>query len=215
MHSRYIYQTVILFFFLLGNCQANDSIIGKWVQPVLTKGGLGGIFIFDRDGQATLIFGGILESTYRVESNYLIEIDQRDTSKRKFEKYLMKGTGDHLTLELVDSFRLDDYSTKQLTLNRIGRSENNKPPIVGKWSADGHKKGSKILFDYTKSGKVLKCFLLEYKTGRYSLEKNTLTILLEGGKSYVREIRRQHNKLIIFKKSTKKEEIYIKFDSPD
>lgn len=204
MNICVFFHTIIIFFLLLSSCRACDLIVGKWVQANLTKGGLGGIFIFDRGGQATLIFGAITESTFRIENNYLIEIHKDDNSKPGIERYLIKGTSNRLILEAVHSLQSDKLPAKQLTLDRIGHPEEDEPVLVGKWSANGPRKGSKILLDYTKSGNMLKCYLLEYNTGHYFLDNNILTILPDGGKPYVREIRRIQNELIFLENAKKK-----------
>ncbi len=205
----YLQIILSLFFSLATYCQANELIIGKWVQTERTKGDLGGIFIFYEDGKSTVIFGAIVESKYIIEGDNLIEIYQGNRSKNETIKYSFLVDNENLTIKKLDSRHPKDCNV-ELKMDRINGSKEIHKSIIGKWTYE-HCTGGKALVQYTTDGRKLLCVPMVYETGHYILEDENLTIKMENGRSYTRQVKIEKEKLTLLKTKDKKEEIYDRF----
>ncbi len=168
---------IVVFLFLpVTVCWPNDDLAGIWSATIRTKGGLGGQWIFSKDGKASYIFGALVDFFYEIKNDQ-IRIDIN--SDKKHEKVPFQR------FEIKDK-RLIFFSGKSSTpsqiMERIGQQNNEKQPILGDWTYD-HYTGGKALMRFSSKGVVQLSVPFTDDKGTYSIKKDQILISLKKGNS--------------------------------
>jgi hypothetical protein len=173
------YVTSALLFILLtlsaslnaGQSQ-QDQLIGRWRSAEVSSAGVSAVFEFHGDSQLDSYSAAISEDKYRLVGTDTILIQ----SKNREEKQ-------ELEWDSQDRARIEDEAAgKSIELTRVGKSLDNKNPLVGEWSTtrdwNGRNYPARALF--FPDGKVIWITTLRAEHGRYSVQSKNIRLEISG-----------------------------------
>lgn len=151
---------------------AAPDIAGLWSADERTKGGLGWQWLFTGDGHVTMVFGALVDFTYRVEGNKLIMIFSQPGEAREDTTAEFVISGDVLTVNP------NDTEEKQV-MRRMGQPPGSASSIVGAWTYQ-HYTGAQAIERYSRNGAMLLSVPMQTVEGTYKLVNDRITVSLEG-----------------------------------
>jgi hypothetical protein len=166
------------FFFLtiLPILSADDSatkLLGRWRSLETSKGGIGAMFEFRKDGVVDYSPGAVVEMKYRIEGDQLVLPPA--TIGGPELKETMEWSGN-------DKLRLKASGGVWVELARQGPAPDVKNPIVGEWTSSSEMAGktmqSRYLFYPAGKGFLLIPFLKQ--SGTYSIHGESIRLELPG-----------------------------------
>ncbi len=165
------------------------AIVGKWESVNRSKEGIGTSMEFYTDGSAAISVAAMVDSTYKLEGNTLIETSlDPETRKARTLSSKIEIQGDTLTLK-------DSANHVEQKMDRASGGASD-PPIVGKWSWK-HPSGKTAVSEFTKDGQVLVRLLLRTDKARYQLKGDSLILNFEKFEPQIKKIRLEKDLLIV------------------
>jgi hypothetical protein len=182
---------------------AQNDIVGKWAANGRTRGGLGGMWIFELNGSASLSFGALVDFRYSVK-DHILKTVVNDPYAKKIEEDSApyQIIGDTLITNPTDTMRRQE-------MKRIGSARVGLDPIVGIWTYK-HYTGGMATMEFTSTGLAQLSVPFETQKGRYTFKQQELIIDTEGKPTYRRKIRIENDTLIFLPEGDKKEERYTR-----
>ena len=194
--------TVFLFFLLINaSLAAQINIAGKWAANVRTRGGLGGMWIFEPNGKASKSFGALVDFRYCVDGRILKTVFKDPyTEKVEEDSSPYEILGDVLIANPTDT-------TRRQEMKRVGSPRAGADPIVGIWTYK-HYTGGIATMEFTSSGLAQLSVPFEVEKYLYTLSGQEIIITAEGTPSYRRKIRIENDSLIFPAEGDEKEKQY-------
>jgi hypothetical protein len=201
---RNIMRATVVFFLLTSLAlAAQNDIVGKWAANGRTRGGLGGMWLFEPNGNASLSFGALVDFRYSVK-DHILKTVVNDPYAKSIEEDAApyEIIGDTLITNPTDT-------TRRQEMKRIGSQRQGVNPIVGIWTYK-HYTGSMATMEFTSTGLAQLSVPFETQKGRYTFKEQELIIDTEGKPTYRRKIQIENDTLIFLSEGSKKEERYTR-----
>ena len=182
---------------------AQNDIVGKWAANGRTRGGLGGMWIFESNGNASLSFGALVDFRYSVK-DHIVKTVVNDPYAKTIEEDAApyEIIGDTLITNPTDTM-------KRQEMKRIGSPRQGVDPIVGIWTFK-HYTGGMATMEYTSTGLAQLSVPFETQKGIYTYKEQKLIIDTEGKPTYRRKIRIENDTLMFLQEGNNKEERYTR-----
>ena len=149
------------------------NLLGRWRSLEMSKGGVGAIFDFHKDGTLDFQPGAVVEMKYRVEGSTLI-----------LPPPTVNGPEQKQTMEWPDENHLRFHSGGRVSseLTRKGVRSDLKDPLIGEWLGERDIQGRKVEMHWIFYGGGKSLLLMPFLTdgGRYSITGETIRIELRG-----------------------------------
>jgi hypothetical protein len=172
-------RTTRKFFFLLAILpllaadDAGTRLLGRWRSLETSKGGIGAMFEFRKDGVVDYSPGAVVEMKYRIEGDQLILPPA--TINGPEQKQTMEWSGN-------DKLRLKTGGGPGVELARAGQAPDVDHPILGEWTSSREMSGrtmqARHLFYPAGKGLLLLPFLKQ--SGSYSIRGESIRLELPG-----------------------------------
>ena len=201
---RKLIATTILFLLLISPAAAEQTnIVGKWAANLRTRGGLGGMWIFEPNGNASKVFGALVDFRYSADGRILKTVF-KDSYAGKVEEDSSpyEIVGDTLITNPADAARRQEM--KRVGLLRAGVNS-----IVGIWTYK-HYTGGMATMEYTSTGLAQLSVPFDTEKFRYTLNQEEITLISGGSAPYRRKIRIENDLLIFLPEGDNKEARYIR-----
>jgi len=160
---------------ILGPIAADDNskLLGRWRSLETSKGGIGAMFEFRKDGVVDYSPGAVVEMNYRIEGIQLVLPPA--TTDGPEQKQTMEWSGN-------DKLRLKVSGEFWVALSRQGPVPDVKIPILGEWTSSGEMAGKRIVSRYLfyPAGKALLLIPFLKQTGSYSIRGESIRLELPG-----------------------------------
>jgi hypothetical protein len=154
----------------IGRAETNEHpIVGKWAADNRTKGGLGAMLIFARDGNVASTFGAIVDFKYQVEGD-TIKMIFADSDEQVTERYEI--IADKLIANPADPKKREERT-------RVEVAQAGTAPIVGLWQFK-HYTGGIATMHYRSNGLGQLSVPMKTSKGHYKVEGHELTMEFEG-----------------------------------
>jgi hypothetical protein len=188
-----VFLTLVLLIalsFLLFQPKASDDILGKWEAVEAPEGlphGLNIVLEFGRGGLFTYSFATASDGTYELDGDYFIITTSKASGENETEIHEIKTEGDELI------YIASEGKEDEIRLTRLSSPALDTPPIVGRWGAKGPfflhmEEDALLVVKFDQDGQY--AFRLQTppqpEEGRYEVEGNLLTIILDGVHSNTR-----------------------------
>jgi len=158
---------------LLSADDATTKLLGRWRSLETSKGGIGAMFEFRKDGVVDFSPGAVVEMKYRIEGDQLVLPPA--TINGPEQKQTMEWSGN-------DKLRLKVSADAWVELARQGPAPDVQIPILGEWTSSGEMAGktmqARYLFYPAGKGLLLIPFLKQ--SGSYSIRGETIRLELPG-----------------------------------
>ena len=206
MNNKLLYPLLVLLFIsLIASVEGDDhQLVGKWAADVRTKGGLGSLWTFTKDGIATLTFGSLVDFQYQVEGQTLKTLfrDKHSGEFKEVGSELYELTGDRLIINGADP-------KKRQEMERIGVPKKEAASIVGIWSFK-HDSGVMATMEYTTTGLAQLSVPFNSEEGLFKLQTEELAVEFKGRAPIKRTIHLQGDHLTFLATGEHKEEKYTR-----
>jgi hypothetical protein len=200
---RKIVPVFLLFFLINISATAQNNIVGKWAANVRTRGGLGGMWIFEPNGKASKSFGALVDFRYSANGRILKSVfkdtytDKVDEDSSPYEIH-----GDTLITNPTDT-------TRRQEMKRVGTPRAGADPLVGIWSYK-HYTGGMATMEFTSTGLAQLSVPFEVEKYLYTLSGQEIIITSENTPSYKRKLRLENDSLIFPADGDEKEKRYTR-----
>jgi hypothetical protein len=186
---------------LAGPALADDRILGRWDSQSRSKGGIGSMLHFQRDGTVDVTVGAMLDFKYRTAGNRL-SLDLGTETFGPIE-YSIKGN------------RLIRKDPKVGTTSEASRVAGSTPPvptIVGTWRSS-HPTGADLVEEFMPDGVLLYRVPFRTDKGHYQADGSTLSMQIpRRPRPYVATYRIVGNLIILTYRHNGKEERYMRVE---
>ncbi len=201
---RRIITAGVTFLLLISAAAADqNNIFGKWAANGRTRGGLGGMWIFEPNGTASSYFGALVDFRYSVDGRILkTTFKDSYTGKIEEDSTTYEIDGDTLITNPTDA-------TRRQEMKRVGLPQSGTNSIIGIWTYK-HYTGGMATMEYTSTGLAQLSVPFEIEKGHYTFKQQEIIIDVEGNPSYRRKIRLKNDSLIFLPEGDKKEERYTR-----
>jgi hypothetical protein len=154
---------------------ADDSIklLGRWRSLETSKGGIGAMFEFRKEGVVDFSPGAVVEMNYRIEGDELVLPPA--TVNGPEQRQTMAWSGN-------DKLRLKMDGDHWVELAREGATPDVKMPILGEWTTSGEVAGKPMVTRYLfhPAGKGLLLIPFLKQSGSYSTRGESIRLELPG-----------------------------------
>jgi hypothetical protein len=197
---------------------APPEIVGRWVAQNRSKGGIGSIWEFKRDGTLRMAPGAIVDVPYTLEGDKLILPPETTLPGAKPQVLKIRIEGDAL-------YRSEDApNAPEEKFVRLKSAKPGDPPIVGTWKASipktmpGNKAPAALqqaarntTYTYTRDGIVKLRVPFMFLNGRYDSGAHTF-VIDRNGKPIKGNFRIEEGKLYLTQPDGHTEDVYIRDD---
>ena len=182
---------------------AQDSIVGKWAANVRTRGGLGGMWIFEPDGKASKSFGALVDFHYSADGRIMKSVFEDSYTKTVEE--------DSYPYEIIDDVLITNPTDtmKRQEMKRVGSPRPGVNPVVGIWTYK-HYTGGMATMEFTSSGLAQLSVPFETEKFLYTINGKEIVITSERTPSYKAKVRRDKDTLIFSADGDEKEKRYTR-----
>lgn len=200
---RRIILAFFLFFLINITATAQDNIVGKWAANVRTRGGLGGMWIFEPNGMASKTFGALVDFRYSADGRILKSVFE--------DPYTKKVDEDSSPYEIIGDVLITNPTDtmKRQEMKRVGLPRSGVNPIVGIWTYK-HYTGGMATMEFTSTGLAL--LSVPFETGKflYTISEKEIIITSERIPSYKAIVRIEKDTLIFPAEGEEKEKRYTR-----
>jgi hypothetical protein len=175
--------------------QPAQKLTGKWRALETSKGGIGVLLDFHRDGTMTLSPGAIVPSTHRVEEGNIVS--------RVSDPGTGEASEDSMTFELIGDSKLrygkQPYGTIEMT--RVGKPQDANNLLLGTWTCTSDFQGMKVAsyYEFRADGTELLTIPFRKDPGRYSVEGDLIRIDVRG-RPYIEGAMRWEDEVLVLPK---------------
>jgi len=152
---------------------ASAKLLGRWRSLETSKGGIGAMFEFRKDGVVDYSPGAVVEMTYRIEGDQLV-----------LPPAIINGPEQKQTMEWSgkDKLRLKSGGDLWLELTRQGPTPDVKIPILGEWASlrEISGKAMPVRYLFYPAGKGLLLIPFLKQSGSYSIQGDSIRLELPG-----------------------------------
>jgi hypothetical protein len=148
------------------------KLLGRWRSVDTSRGGIGSMLTFQREGLVDYSPGAIVEGSYRVEGNQLVL--PPGTTDGPEQRQTMTWLGnDRLRLGLAEG-------QPGIELARKGSQSDSVSPIIGEWSGVRDMRGNRVEVTYLFNSDSRVLLLIPFLTqrGTYSLDDGKIHLAL-------------------------------------
>jgi len=157
-------KTLLLLLAILQLTAADDTskLLGRWRSLETSKGGIGAMFEFRKDGVVDYSPGAVVEMKYRIEDDQLVLPPATVNGPEQRQSMAWSGN---------DKLRLKVSGDLWVELSRRGSAPDVKIPILGEWTSSGEMAGKRTESRYLfyPAGKALLLIPFLKQTGSYSI----------------------------------------------
>jgi hypothetical protein len=200
---RKIVTVFLLILSISVSAAAQNNIVGKWAANVRTRGGLGGMWIFEPNGKASKSFGALVDFRYSADGRILKTVFKDAYTKTVEEDsspYELHG--DILITNPTDT-------TRRQEMKRVGSPRVGADSIIGIWTYK-HYTGGMATMEFTSSGLAQISVPFEVEKFLYTLSGQEIIITAESMPSYKRTMRLDNDTLIFPAEGDEKEKRYTR-----
>jgi hypothetical protein len=176
--SRLVAILVGLLLSAVATLAANDSarVLGRWRSLETSRGGIGAMLEFRKEGILEYSPGAVVEMSYRVEGSQLVL--PPGTEKGPEQRQTITWLG-------KDRLRLGSTDESAIELARKGSRGDSTSPIVGEWAGMQDMGGRKLdtLYFFYPGGKGLLLIRFLTQRGSYSFTNGKIRIAVPGSPS--------------------------------
>ncbi|HEY6391305.1 MAG TPA: hypothetical protein VIX89_08510 [Bryobacteraceae bacterium] len=158
---------------LLSADDASTKLLGRWRSLETSKGGIGAMFEFRKDGVVDYSPGAVVEMKYRIEGDQLVLPPATINGPELKETMEWPGK---------DKLRLKASGGPWVELTRAGPAPDVKNPILGEWTSSREMAGKtmEVRYLFYSAGKGLLLIPFLKQSGSYSIRGESIHFELPG-----------------------------------
>jgi hypothetical protein len=164
-------STLMVCVLLISAPATASTLVGRWRTLEISKGGIGAMVEFYKDGRVDYSVGAVVEMSYQIDADTLILPPETTGGAHQKQRFSFPAPG-------RVSLRADDSPSVELT--RVGTPPQTDHPLVGEWvgSREVGSRTMSLRYIFYPGGKLLLLIPFVTEHGTYSLDHSQIRLTL-------------------------------------